>query len=334
MRAPDFWWREKSLASQLLAPISFLYSIFARRPFGKGITPKIPVICIGNFTAGGAGKTPVALSLVKLFQARGDEVVFLSRGYGGALSGPHLVSFTNDHAKDVGDEPLLLAKCAPTVIAQDRVAGLQFIEEKLSPDLIIMDDGFQSARIKPTHALLVVDGHRGLGNGKLIPSGPLRAPISVQLAHADSLLVVHSPRSNHETIKDLIHHFEKKQAPVFNVSLELIQDYALTNKRVVAFSGIGNPQKFFDTIEQCGADLVSTMPFPDHHPFTEADAANILEVAALFDADIVTTTKDAMRLERGAGNQVKLFEAAKVIEVEAVFDMPPNLNDLVQSKLT
>ncbi|MEP1442312.1 MAG: tetraacyldisaccharide 4'-kinase [Hyphomicrobiales bacterium] len=331
MRAPDFWWRENSLASKVLAPISHIYGFVAGRPFGKGLTSKIPVICIGNFTAGGAGKTPVARSLAKLFQARGDEVVFLSRGYGGVMSGPHLVSSTNDRAQDVGDEPLLLAKCAPTIIAQDRVAGLKFIEQRFTPDLIIMDDGFQSARIKPHHALLVVDGQRGLGNGKVMPAGPLRAPLPVQLEHADSLLVVQSSRGNHATVDGLMRHFEGEQALVFNTSLKLAQDYDLANKRVVAFSGIGNPQKFFNTVEDAGADLVSTVPFPDHHPFTEADAANILEQAALFDAEIVTTAKDAIRLEGSSGNLAKLLDASKVIEVEAVFDVPPNLNDLVRA---
>ena len=331
MRAPDFWWREKSLASWALAPLSYLYSVVARRPFGKGITSKIPVICIGNFTAGGAGKTPVALSLAKQFQARGDEVVFLSRGYGGALSGPHLVSPTNDRAQDVGDEPLLLAKQAPTIIAHDRVAGLRFIEQQFTPDLIIMDDGFQSARIKPHHALLVIDGKRGLGNGFVMPAGPLRAPLSVQLDHADSLLVVHSSQQNHAAVENLIRHFDEKQASVFDVNLKLTQDYDLAGKRVVAFSGIGHPQKFFDTVEGCGADLVSSMPFPDHHSFSEGEAANILLQANLFDAEIVTTAKDAIRLEGGEGNLAKLLEAVKVIEVEAVFDTPPNLDDLVQS---
>lgn len=329
MRAPEFWWRDNSLPSKLLTPISYLYGLVTRRPFGNGITSKIPVICIGNFTAGGAGKTPVALSLAKLFQTRGDEVVFLSRGYGGSLSGPHMVSSTNDRAQDVGDEPLLLAKQAPTIIARDRVAGLQFIEQQFTPDLIIMDDGFQSARIKPQHALLVVDGKRGLGNGCLMPAGPLRAPLSVQIEHADSLLVVHGSDENHATTKELMRHFEEKQATVFNARLKLVQDYDLANKRVVAFSGIGNPQKFFDTVEECGADLVSSLPFPDHHSFSEGEAANILLQASLFDAEIVTTAKDAIRLEGGTGNLTKLLEASKVIEVEAVFDVPPNLTDLI-----
>ena len=329
MRAPDFWWRENNLPSMVLAPISYLYGLVTRRPFGKGVTSKVPIVCIGNFTAGGAGKTPVALSLAKLFQTRGDEVVFLSRGYGGSLSGPHLVSSTHDHAHGVGDEPLLLAKQAPTIIAKDRVAGLRFIEEQFTPDLIIMDDGFQSARIKPHHALLVVDGQRGLGNGFVIPAGPLRAPLAIQLEHADSLLVVHGSQKNHASIESLVRHFEEKQASVFNVSLKLTQDYDLASKRVVAFSGIGHPQKFFDTVEECGADLVSSMPFPDHHSFSEGEAANILLQANLFDAEIVTTAKDAIRLQGGTGNLAKLLDASKVIEVEAVFDTPPNLDDLV-----
>lgn len=194
-----------------------------------------------------------------------------------------------------------------------------------------MDDGFQSARIKPHHALLVVDGKRGLGNAHVMPAGPLRAPLSVQLEHADSLLVVHSAQENHASIGKLVRHFEAEQAPVFNASLKLAQNYDLADKRVVAFSGIGHPQKFFDTVEECGADLVSTIPFPDHHSFSEGEAANILLQANLFDAEIVTTAKDAIRLEGGTGNLSKLLEASKVIEVEAVFDVSPNLNDLVHS---
>ena len=332
MRAPGFWWRKNSLASKLLAPISSIYSAVSGRPFGKGIASQFPVLCIGNFTAGGAGKTPVALALAAQFQARGDEVVFLSRGYGGVLLGPHLVSSTKDLSSDVGDEPLLLAKHAPTVIARDRVSGIRFIEEQLKPDLILMDDGFQSARIKPDHVLLVVDSERGLGNGKVIPAGPLRAPLPVQLNHSDSLLVVQGLGQVHETVAALVQHFERKKAPVYKAKLKACEDYGLAQKRVIAFSGIGNPQKFFDTVEGLGADLVSTQPFPDHHMFTEADAAGILEQAALFDAQIVTTAKDTIRLMGHGGNLAKLSEVSTMVEVELVFNEGPNLSELIEKR--
>lgn len=328
MRAPGFWWRERTLASTLLFPVSALYSFFSARPFGKGERPKIPVLCVGNFVAGGAGKTPTCLALATYFQAQGQEIVFLTRGFGGTIKGPQLVSASKDVAQEVGDEPILLAGYAPTVVANDRVAGLRFIEQHLTPGLIIMDDGFQSARIMPNHALMVVDGGRGLGNGKVIPAGPLRAPLSVQLDHADSLLVIEGVGGNHKTTTHLIKHFEGRGADVHFATLVPREREDLAQKRIVAFSGIGHPQKFFDTVEAMGGELVSSLPFPDHHTFTQADAAKILEQAALFDAFIVTTAKDAVRLIGQTDNLGTLCEAAKVIEVELVFADAPTLSGL------
>src|SRR5664279_2064311 len=195
MREPAFWWRKASLASGLLAPAAACYgAIAARRMARSGARAGVPVLCVGNFTLGGAGKTPTAMRLAKMLQETGERVFCLSRGYGGSLAGPKLVDIKTDRAAQVGDEALLLARVAPTVVARDRVAGAAFAKAQ-GATIVIMDDGLQNGSLAKDFTLAVVDGRRGIGNARVFPAGPLRAPLAAQLACTDALLVLGEARN-------------------------------------------------------------------------------------------------------------------------------------------
>lgn len=322
MRTPAFWWRREGFLSAIFSPFSSLYASVADRPFGKGLRLDIPVLCIGNFVVGGAGKTPLAIALCSRLIAQGKKPVFLTRGYGGTLSGPHLVDENKDNARLVGDEPLLLCQHAQTVIAADRVAGVRFIASKLSADIIIMDDGFQSSKVQPSHAVLVVDSARGLGNGHVLPAGPLRARLSTQISHADSLFILQSPTYGafHEAASAaaLADQFSQTGKPVHRAHLKP----ALNNimpKKAIAFSGIGNPLKFFQSLKESGTDLIEEISFADHHFFTQKEAEQLLEKADKLQAGLVTTSKDAARLKGNDDALGRLADTVQVFEVDVVF---------------
>jgi tetraacyldisaccharide 4'-kinase len=190
MREPAFWWREAGLASGLLAPLAAVYgAIASARLAQRGAHVTVPVVCIGNPTVGGAGKTPLTLTLARLLQAAGDAPILLSRGYRGRLAGPLRVDAARHHAGDVGDEPLLLARVAPTFVARNRVVGAR-AAVAAGASVIVMDDGFQNPSLQKNFSVLVVDARRGIGNGRVVPAGPLRAPLAAQLVRADALVVV------------------------------------------------------------------------------------------------------------------------------------------------
>ncbi len=190
MREPPFWWRQGGTAAAMLAPFAAVYgAVAARRLVRNGASAGVPVVCIGNPTVGGAGKTPAALTVARMLAADGETPVFLTRGYGGRLVGPVRVDPLQYRAADVGDEPLLLARVAPTVVAHDRVKGAQ-MAEAAGASVIVMDDGFQNPSLAKDFSVLVVDGGRGIGNGEIIPAGPLRAPLDAQLDRAQALIVV------------------------------------------------------------------------------------------------------------------------------------------------
>ena len=190
MREPAFWWRKPGLLSALLAPVAAGYgAIAARRMAQQGVRASVPVLCVGNFTLGGAGKTPTAIAIAKILQQAGERPFCLSRGYGGSLAGPKIVDAQSDVASAVGDEALLLAHAAPAIVARDRVAGAA-AARAAGASVIVMDDGLQNASLVKDFTLAVVDGRRGTGNGKVFPAGPLRAPINAQWARTDALLVV------------------------------------------------------------------------------------------------------------------------------------------------
>lgn len=257
----------------------------------RGVPEKagVPVICIGNVVAGGAGKTPVAMSVAESLLRRGAKPHFLSRGYGGTTVSPTRVDPAHHSARDVGDEPLLLARLAPTWVARDRVAGAK-TAASAGADVIILDDGFQNPALCKDISILVVDGGYGFGNGHVMPAGPLREDLNAALGRADAVAII-------GTDSQRIGISVPGDKPVLAARfVPRIEDDDLSGTAVLAFAGIGRPQKFFDTLAGMGCNLVATRAFADHHPYTSDEVMQLLEEAAAAGAVAVTTEKDAVRL--------------------------------------
>ena len=294
MREPAFWHRPPSWQSRLLSPLSRLYgAVTARRMARAGIDAGLPVICVGNFHVGGAGKTPTVLALTALLRAAGERPVVLSRGYGGSLRGPVLVDRAKHSAADVGDEPLMMAARVPVVVARERAEGIGLAKAQ-DASLILMDDGFQNPSITKDLALIVIDSTRGLGNSQVFPSGPLRAPLSPQLALTDALIVIGSGQAS-DSVASAVSAAGK---PVFSAELRAGAQAiaALQGRPLLAFAGIGDPQRFFRTLRATGLDVRRERAFPDHHPFTANEMADLSSAARREGLALVTTEKDLARL--------------------------------------
>ena len=292
MREPAFWWRPGS--GGLLAPLGAIYGAVAwQRMQRRGASAGVPVICLGNLTVGGAGKTPAALAVAHLLLAAHERPFFLSRGYGGKLAGPVRVDPAFHHCADVGDEPLMLARLAPTIVARDRVAGAKAARLG-GASVIVMDDGFQNPSLKKDLAVLMVDGHRGTGNGRIIPAGPLRAPLDIQVTRAQAIVIV-GPPDGAAIVRDTARRFG---VAVFHGRLEPDRGSlaALGGRKVLAFAGIGNPEKFFATLGDAGIAVAERLSFSDHHRYSAADAAALLARARASNLVLITTEKDQVRL--------------------------------------
>jgi len=294
MRAPRFWGRTPpSLLAHLLRPVGALYGgIAASRMRRSGSRAGVPVLCIGNFTAGGAGKTPTALAVAEILTGAGEHPAFLSRGYGGHLEGPVRVQ-TEHRAADVGDEPLLLARKAPAIVSRDRPAGAQLAVET-GASAIVMDDGLQNPSLVKDCAIAVVDGATGLGNGLPLPAGPLRAPLEAQWPAVDAVVVIGEGAPGAALAAEA----ERRGKQVFRGVLE--PDAAvvesLRGKPLLAFAGIGRPEKFFSTLRACGLAVERALPFADHHAFTAGEIAALRDEAARRGLQPVTTEKDLVRI--------------------------------------
>ncbi len=294
LEAPFWWYRRKGALGSALAPVGSLYGRVAEKRFAQA-TPyrsRLPVICIGNFTAGGGGKTPTAIAIAALLKELGAKPAFLTRGYGGASKGPLLVK-QGHSAAEVGDEPLLLAEAAPTVVAADRPAGAKAIEAS-DASVIVMDDGFQNPSLAKDLSLVVVDGGVGVGNGLVIPAGPLRAPLDAQIARASALIVI----GEQERVAKLIDAFTAQAKPVLKARMVPRQDRRwLSVLPVIGFAGIARPSKFFATLRNEGARLIDQRAYPDHYRYSERQARSLLKAAKDYNAMLVTTEKDYVRLE-------------------------------------
>jgi tetraacyldisaccharide 4'-kinase len=330
MREPAFWWREPGPASALLAPLAAAYGMVARlRLEGRGRRGDAPVVCIGNPTIGGAGKTPTALTVARMLAAAGERPAFLSRGYGGRLAGPLQVDPDRHHAGDVGDEPLLLARVAPTIVARDRVKGAD-MAGAAGASVIVMDDGFQNPSLAKDVSLLVVDAGRGIGNGRVIPAGPLRAPLAAQVARAQAVVAV--GRSGRTA--DVIAEAAARNIPVLQARLQPDAGVlaALGRGRVLAFAGIGDPAKFFATLRDAGIAVTATRSFPDHHRYTRAEAEALCEDADRAGLALVTTEKDLVRLA-GDEEVAQLAGYARALPVTLVLDDADALALLLRERL-
>jgi tetraacyldisaccharide 4'-kinase len=293
MQAPDFWQSGKGGASAVvLSPLGWLYGLVTKAKIAatKAWASPVPVICVGNLIAGGAGKTPVALDLAKRLQAKGKTVHFLSRGYGGHERGPLRVEPKNHDFTRVGDEPLLLAAHAPTWVSHERRAGC-LAAAKAGADIIIMDDGFQNPYIAKNFSIIVIDGCYGFGNKKLIPAGPLRETIAGGLARAQVIVVIGEDRTGS---MDLVSNDGHSPMSARLIPAPLPED--IKGKPVVAFTGIGRPDKFFETVSSLECILKEKIPFADHHPYSKADIKYLRDTAKKANARLLSTEKDARRL--------------------------------------
>ncbi|WPZ35778.1 tetraacyldisaccharide 4'-kinase [Thalassobaculum sp. OXR-137] len=304
MKAPGFW-TTGGWPAAALAPASWLWRLGAqiRRATTTTYRPAVPLICVGNATAGGAGKTPTVLAVAAELIVRGSRVGLLSRGHGGTLSGPVRVDPAVHGSAEVGDEPLLLAAAAPTVIARDRAAGARLLEE-IGIDVIVMDDGLQNPSLIPTLSLLVVDGGAGIGNGQLMPAGPLREPWDAALQKSAAVVLIGDDRTGIATrVGD--------RRPLLRAVLEPSPaSLTLRGQRVLGFAGIGRPDKFRETLTEIGAELVGFQAFADHHAYRPLEVMELVERAVGLNAIPVTTAKDAVRLPPEARPMVTVVDVS------------------------
>jgi tetraacyldisaccharide 4'-kinase len=324
MREPGFWHGPASLNAHLLKPLAALYgAIAARRLQRGGLKAGIPVLCVGNYHVGGAGKTPTALALAKLLRELGETPVVLSRGYGGKLAGPVRVDPVRHAASDVGDEPLMLAGVLPVVVSRKRADGVPLARAQ-GATVILMDDGFQNPSVVKDASLIVIDSARGIGNGQVFPAGPLRAPLQPQLARTDALIVVGNGNAAGQVAAEVA----AQGKPVLSAHLkpDEAQVAQLRGKRVLAFAGIGDPARFFNTLRASGIDVAGHRAFADHHPYSQAEIESLIAEAKRDGLILVTTEKDLARL-RDRAQQIVPFR------VTLEFDDAPLLRKFVTDRL-
>jgi len=313
MHVPSFWIHD-TWVSRLLSPLSRIAAcVTARRVAKRGWIAPVPVICCGNATVGGAGKTTVTIALIELLLQREKAVHVLLRGYGGTARGPRKVE-VGDPVKLVGDEALLLARYAPTWIGADRAASAR-AAIAAGAEVLLMDDGLQNPSLAKTLSLLIIDGTTGFGNGRVLPGGPLREPVIAAASRCHVGILIGNDETN--AAKWLPTGF-----PVVSAHLEQTEAIeALIDKKVVAFAGIAIPNKFFAALRRSGIELVAQISFPDHHQFRAAELARLEEQANAQGAILVTTPKDAMRLP----TKMKVH----VVDVRVVWDNPADIELLL-----
>lgn len=329
MRRPAFWDSPYDWRALALWPLSVIYgSVTAARMKSDGYKASVPVLCAGNFVAGGAGKTPLVRALAETLKSHGHSPFVVTRGYGGRLTGPVQVKTGTHSTADAGDEALLLARELPVIVSKNRVAGVREAE-KCGAGCVILDDGFQNPSVQKHIGLVAVDAARPVGNGYCVPAGPLRAPLKDQMRHATAVVLIHTPgRKNLAT--PVVREAARSGHPVISARLEMSRD-ALDNvrNRAFAFAGIGLPEKFYDGLTANGIDVAATRSFPDHHPFTGRDAAQLLADAKALGADLVTTEKDIVRLDPERPVQKELLEKAVTIPVKLKFDDAERIYGLI-----
>ncbi|WP_022720158.1 tetraacyldisaccharide 4'-kinase [Rhodopseudomonas sp. B29] len=294
MREPRFWQARFSPSSLLLLPFAVIYGqIAAGRMQQDGIEAGVPVICVGNYHMGGAGKTPTTLALVELLRRLGETPVVLSRGYGGRLHGPIEVDPASHSAADVGDEPLMMSTRVPVVVARERIDGAALARAR-GASVIVMDDGFQNPALIKHLSLIVIDARRGLGNGRGFPAGPLRAPLRLQIERTDALVVI----GDGHAADEIAARVTDQGGAVLRARLvpDAATLEALRGRRVLAFAGIGDPTKFFTTLRDGGVDVVTEGAFADHHAFTADEVQQLAAIAKRDQLTLVTTEKDLARL--------------------------------------
>jgi tetraacyldisaccharide 4'-kinase len=319
MRAPDFW-QEKDytakFAAMVLTPVGWIYgaTVAWKVQHAHPYRSSAKVVCVGNLSAGGTGKTPITAAIAQAFEQRKRRTVILSRGYGGKMRGPAFVDLAHDTFEETGDEALLLAGSASVIVARDRAAGAKFAERE-GTDVIVMDDGFQNFTLEKDFSIVVVDAQTGFGNGRIIPAGPLRENIAQGLARARAVILV----------GDGTPALPGFRGPVLRARLVPRDVTGLSGQRVLAFAGIGRPEKFFATLRSLGAQIVETREYDDHYAYTASEFARLRAKAKAADAQLITTEKDFVRLTPAERQDVHF------VPVRAVFDDPAALDALLDS---
>jgi tetraacyldisaccharide 4'-kinase len=310
MRAPEFWYRRTTgggLAMRTLAPLGWAYgaTVAWKAATIKPYRSTAKVICVGNLTAGGTGKTPIVIAVARELIERQLRVHILTRGYGGHMRGPAVMLPQADSASETGDEALLLAAAAPVIISADRAAGAK-LAEKNGADVIVMDDGHQNFSLAKDLSLVVVDSEQQFGNGHVLPAGPLREPVIQGLARADALVVIGEREFAPASFA----------GPVLRAQLAPVDVFGLKERWLLAFAGIGNPEKFFRMLRKLGARVVGTHAFSDHHVYSCPEMARLRDESCAKNAVLITTEKDFVRL---APSQ---REGIYYLRIRAAFDDP------------
>lgn len=332
MKAPAFFDGPIGAPALALAPLGALYGLVtaARMRLVRGRRVAVPVICVGNFTLGGAGKTPAVIAIVDRLKERGARPFVLSRGYGGTVTGPHRVDPERDTALTVGDEPMLIAQHAPVIVGSGRVASAE-VAVRSGATVLVMDDGLQNPGLAKDLSIAVVDAASGLGNGLPFPAGPLRAPVGLQLGAVDAVVLVGDGAKGDA----LAARTEALGKPVLRARLVPAEGAnALAGQRVFAFCGIGRPAKFRRTLEELGMTIAGFRAFPDHHPYDRGDAQALMRDALAAGLPLVTTRKDHVRLLADPGTRGVLAGLVNVVDVELRFNDDDALDRLIERVLT
>lgn len=316
--SPPFWWQRPDWRAYALSPLSALYGRIASSRMHKAarLAVPAPVLCVGNFTVGGSGKTPVTAAMARAARAAGLRPGIISRGHGGSVRAPHLVDPHHDQARHVGDEPLLLARETPVAVSRDRAAAAKLLIET-GCDFLVMDDGFQSARIAIDHALLVVGAGQGVGNGHVIPGGPLRAPVTDQLRFADAVLRLGEGVAADEIVRKAA----RAGKALYDAHVRPVDGGRLAGRRFLAFAGIAHPGRFFETLSACGAQVEVRRVFGDHHVYAADELRDLEATAKRANLELVTTEKDAVRLANGMSPD-GFGKALEVLAITAEFELP------------
>ena len=296
INSPKFWYRNDWLSKVLaliIYPLSIIWIIisFIKKKVSKTYRSRLKIICVGNLNIGGTGKTPFAIYTYKILKELGFNPVFLTRGYGGKEKGPVKVESTHQY-KDVGDEALLLNNIGPTIVSRDRSLGAKFIENhKYNYDVILMDDGLQNYQLEKNIKFLLVDKNLKFGNKLCVPAGPLREPINQRLKEIDSIIL-----TGNNTDQDIGLRKISDYISVFNSSIKIMQSSNIKGNKFLAFCGLANPDKFYETLEKGGYKVFLTKSFPDHHQYTEEEINHLILKAKNKNLTLITTAKDYVKI--------------------------------------